>query len=79
MDFSWSREEDEFRQEIRDFLKAELPAVGMTRWCWTKSPRSTSARQRLYAKGRCEGLAGGTLAARVRRSGLVLLAVLHHE
>ena len=25
MDFSWSREEDEFRQEIRDFLKAELP------------------------------------------------------
>src|SRR5436305_2755649 len=25
MDFSWSRDEDEFRQEIRDFLKAELP------------------------------------------------------
>ena len=25
MDFSWSREEEEFRQEIRDFLKAELP------------------------------------------------------
>ena len=27
------------------------------------------ARQRLYAKGRCEGLAGGTLAARVRGLG----------
>ena len=25
MDFSWSREEEEFRQDIRDFLKAELP------------------------------------------------------
>ena len=25
MDFSWSRDEEEFRQEIRDFLKAELP------------------------------------------------------
>jgi alkylation response protein AidB-like acyl-CoA dehydrogenase len=25
MDFSWSREEEEFRQEIRDYLKAELP------------------------------------------------------
>jgi 3-oxocholest-4-en-26-oyl-CoA dehydrogenase alpha subunit len=25
MDFSWSREEEEFRQEIRNFLKAELP------------------------------------------------------
>ena len=25
MDFSWSHEEDAFRQEIRDFLKAELP------------------------------------------------------
>ena len=26
MDFSWSREEEEFRQGVRDFLKAELPA-----------------------------------------------------
>jgi len=26
MDFSWSAEEDAFREEIRDFLKAELPA-----------------------------------------------------
>lgn len=26
MDFSWSQEEDAFRQEMRDFLKAELPA-----------------------------------------------------
>lgn len=26
MDFSWSAEEEAFRQEIRDFLKAELPA-----------------------------------------------------
>jgi alkylation response protein AidB-like acyl-CoA dehydrogenase len=25
MDFSWSRAEEEFRQDIRDFLKAELP------------------------------------------------------
>jgi len=25
MDFSWSREEDEFRQDIRDFLKSEIP------------------------------------------------------
>src|SRR5919109_2523366 len=25
MDFSWSREEEEFRQEIRNFLKSELP------------------------------------------------------
>src|SRR5437870_8541995 len=25
MDFSWSRDEEEFRQEIRDFLKTELP------------------------------------------------------
>ena len=25
MDFSWSQEEQEFRQEIRDFLKSELP------------------------------------------------------
>ena len=25
MDFSWSRDEEEFRQEIRNFLKAELP------------------------------------------------------
>src|ERR1041385_7965489 len=25
MDFSWSRAEEEFRQESRDFLKAELP------------------------------------------------------
>lgn len=25
MDFSWSREEQEFRQDIRDFLTAELP------------------------------------------------------
>jgi len=25
MDFSWSRDEEKFRQEIRDFLKAELP------------------------------------------------------
>src|SRR2546429_175466 len=25
MDFSWSRDEEDFRQEIRDFLKAELP------------------------------------------------------
>jgi alkylation response protein AidB-like acyl-CoA dehydrogenase len=26
MDFSWSREEEDFRQDIRDFLKAEIPA-----------------------------------------------------
>jgi alkylation response protein AidB-like acyl-CoA dehydrogenase len=26
MDFSWSREEEDFRQEIRDFLKQEMPA-----------------------------------------------------
>ena len=26
MDFSWSAEEEAFREEIRDFLKAELPA-----------------------------------------------------
>ena len=25
MDFSWSHEEETFRQEVRDFLKAELP------------------------------------------------------
>ena len=25
MDFSWSREEEAFRQDIRAFLKAELP------------------------------------------------------
>ena len=25
MDFSWSRAEEEFRQEIRDFLQEELP------------------------------------------------------
>ena len=25
MDWKWSKEEDDFRQEVRDYLKAELP------------------------------------------------------
>ena len=33
MDFSWSAEEEAFRQEIRDFLQAELPeGWGMTQF-----------------------------------------------
>ena len=26
MDWKWSKEEDDFRQEVRDYLKAELPS-----------------------------------------------------
>ena len=80
---SWilaGREEDEFRQEIRDFLKAELPQGWNDTLVLDKESEeyiegSKDFTQRVGAKG--------WLAAHwppeYGESGLVLLAVLHHE
>ena len=80
MDFSWSREEDEFRQEIRDFLKAELPQG----WNDTLVLDKESEEYIELAKDFTQRVgAKGWLAAHwppeYGGSGLVLLAVLHHE
>ena len=80
MDFSWSREEEDFRQEIRDFLKREVPAGWNDTLVLDKeSERVHSTCQRIYPESWCQGLAGGALASRIRRPGVVFLAVFYYE
>ena len=79
MDFSWSREEDEFRQEIRDFLKAELPQGWNDTLVLDKESEEYIELAKDLRKGSAPRAGWRHIGRKSTGPGLVLLAVLHHE
>ena len=69
MDFKFTTDDESFRQEVRSFIRANLPqdiAEDVSRWF---NPRMCNYRrwQRILSRPR---LGSAALAARVRRHGL---------